>query len=120
MENEFQEIILRHFPNKKPRNSILFAIDEICKSLDMAGERITIRRVREILGKGSYSTIGKYLRFRKSAMAFMARECYAGTPMPEFLKERFRLQREVAQSDEFCLSSKEAEKLFFSEENKGF
>lgn len=102
------------FPRKKPRESILVDLNNICTSLEISGKPITVRNVRDVWGQGSFSTITKYLKLRKVLHAEKAKKFYRDFLDSDSLKEKFAYERE--KKKDFNLSSEEAMKLYFSDE----
>lgn len=102
------------FPGKKPRESILVDLNNICTSLEISGKPITVRNVRDVWGQGSFSTITKYLKLRKVLHAEKAKKFYRDFLDSDSLKEKFAYERE--KKKDFNLSSEEAMKLYFSDE----
>jgi len=102
------------FPRKKPRESILVDLNNICTSLEISGKPITVRNVRDVWGQGSFSTITKYLKLRKVLHAEKAKKFYRDFLDSDSLKEKFAYERE--KKKDFNLSAEEAMKLYFSDE----
>lgn len=47
---------------RRPRSKIYFEIEEACEFISSMGLNVTVRHVRAQIGKGSHTTIAKYIK----------------------------------------------------------
>jgi hypothetical protein len=116
-DEQLNKEIKELFPKNAFRESILKDIHEISTSLLSDGQAVTVRNIREIWGKGSHSTISKYLRLRKAFHNYQLRHMNKGDVLsPNEMKKSFKEDREnlkkLKESEEFKTSSKKAYKSF--------
>jgi hypothetical protein len=116
-DDQLNKEIKELFPKNTFRESILKDIHEISTSLLSDGQTVTVRNIRKIWGKGSHSTISKYLRLRKAFHNYHLRHMDRGDVLsPSEMKKSFKEDRDnlkkLKESKEFKTSSKKAYKSF--------